>query len=155
MWIFFNDAFISVVAARGKPDHVMVRARVRGDLERLFVGAGDRVEHTPEADYSWRLVAARTEVAQLLSDEIMERVDYDNFKNSVAENDRHDAYLRTWMAMRDLQRSRVVAEETKRRKRRRGKRRKKVKTDYLAPLVEDVESSWLYADAHPYKGGYR
>ena len=36
MWIFHPDGFCSVVIDAEKPGNLLVRARVRADLERLF-----------------------------------------------------------------------------------------------------------------------
>jgi len=113
MWVFLNNAFFSVVADRDKPDHLMVRARLRGDLELAFPGV--KVKTTPDADYRYRASVPRARVAAALAARVHE-IDYDNFKDSVAPGDhaRHDAYLRVWGAMHAAQ----VAAAPRRRKRR-------------------------------------
>ncbi len=84
MWIFLNDAFLSVVAHNDKPDHLHVRGRLAGDIERTFPGA--EVTVTRAADYRYRADVPRTEVARVLS-ERTEAIDYPNFKNSIAAGD--------------------------------------------------------------------
>lgn len=101
MWIMLNNAFLSIVAHRDQPDNLCVRARVAGDIEAVFPGA--EVTHTPNADYAYRSVLSRALVAQDIAINIRHAINYDNFKNSVSDNDRHEAYLRCWGAMRDLQ----------------------------------------------------
>jgi hypothetical protein len=100
MWIHLNDAFLSVVAHRTDPGVLLVRARVAGDIERVFPGA-DVVE-TPTADYRFRAVLPHAVVGAALVSRLSS-IKYDNFKNSVAEDDRHDAYADCWLAMRRFQ----------------------------------------------------
>ena len=103
MWIFLNNAMLSVVQHRELPESLMVRARRQGDIERVF--ADCEVTHTPEADYAWRAVIPKVEVAQRLADSVL-AIDYDNFKNSIpsSDRDRHDAYLDVWAVMSRWQR---------------------------------------------------
>ena len=100
MWIFLNDAFVSIVAHKDDPDKVVVRARVRGDIENVF---GDvEVIETDNSDYRFRAFLPREMVANVVWNSLMD-VDYTNFKDSVKENRRHDAYLGVWDVMRRLQ----------------------------------------------------
>lgn len=96
MWIFLNDAYLSIVAQDDDPNLLRVRARVKGDIERVFPGV--KTKCTSEADYRYRALIPRKLVAQVLADRLLQ-IDYPNFKNSVAEHDRHDAYLRVWNEM--------------------------------------------------------
>ncbi len=102
MWIFLNDAFLSVVAHWDDPDALLVRARHRGDIERAFPGA--TVSETPAADYRYRATLPRQTVADALAATVA-GIDYPNFKASVAEPDRHDAYLGCWGILRGWQES--------------------------------------------------
>ena len=36
MWVIMNQSYFSVVKDRNKENHLLVRARVQGDIERLF-----------------------------------------------------------------------------------------------------------------------
>lgn len=96
MWIALPDAFLSIVAHRDKPSVLLVRARIEGDIERTFPGA--RVEVTPTADYLYRAEVRRVEVARVLA-ELVKRIDYPNFKDAVADDDRHAAYFEVWSTM--------------------------------------------------------
>lgn len=106
MWVFLNNAMVSIVAHRTKPDHLLCRARIRGDLQRVF--PGHRVTRTPDADYLYRCVVSRTEVALELSAAVA-AIDYPNFKNSLATAEatsprtRSKAYHRVWDVMMDAQ----------------------------------------------------
>ena len=49
MWLFTKQSFLSIVHHRDQPDMLVVRARVKGDIERYFAGAS--VIRTNDADY--------------------------------------------------------------------------------------------------------
>jgi hypothetical protein len=98
MWIFLNDAFLSAVQHRDAPDSLMVRARRREDLARVF-GDGVEIVELADADYPYRVTVPKAELAVRLAARV-EAIDYDNFKNSVPERRRHDAYMDVWSAMR-------------------------------------------------------
>ncbi len=100
MWISFTDAFLSVVAHRNRPADLLVRARVAGDIERVFPDAV--VTENRYADYRFRAIISRDEVAAVLARRITD-IAYDNFKNAVPDTLRRDAYYECWRAMRDLQ----------------------------------------------------
>ncbi len=103
MWIFFNHAFLSIVEPSPGSPELLVRARIPGDLERVFPGAV--VQETPHRDYRFRATLPRATVAQALAD-AADGLHYSNFKGSVTEADRHDAYLQVWAAMARWQHSR-------------------------------------------------
>lgn len=100
MWICLNEAFLSVVSKDCPADCLLVRARRRGDIERVFPGA--RVEETPGNDYLFRAVVKRSDVADALARQV-EALDYDNFKNSVRDRKLHDAYASFWHTHARLQ----------------------------------------------------
>lgn len=104
MWIFMSDAMLSIVTDPKYPDNLTVRARARGDIERVFPKA--RVHHTPMRDYAYRAFVPRRIVAAALSKRIHD-IDTPNFKDSVKENDRHDAYASCWSAMLRFQSGRA------------------------------------------------
>jgi hypothetical protein len=105
MWVFLNDAFLSIVEDRRRPSHLLVRARKAGDIEAAFRGISTGpVVHTPDADYAYRTSVPRSAV-QTMMREATERIDYDNFKNSVADDQRHDAYVECWGIMESWQRA--------------------------------------------------
>lgn len=76
---------------------LMVRARRRQDLERHF--PDDALASTASADYPWRVTVSRERVSLLLSRQA-ENIAYHNFKDSVQERDRHEAYLDVWSRMK-------------------------------------------------------
>lgn len=105
MWIFTPTAFVSIVAHRTKPGVLLVRARLKGDLERLFPGC--TVKTTPNADYRFRAEIARGRVADLIREQLTV-LDYDNVKNAIPARPpvhqlRHRAMNRVWGVMNDAQ----------------------------------------------------
>lgn len=102
MWLFLPHSFLSIVALKDDPNGpcLLVRARAAGDIERVFPHA--RVTRKPQADYAYRTRLPRAEIAQALAAAVA-ATDYPNFKDAVAEPDRHDASLETWFALRAFQ----------------------------------------------------
>lgn len=102
MWVFLSDAMLSVVEDRNDPDLMLVRARLEGDIERVFPTA--LVRKTPNADYLFRASIARTKVVEAMVAAIRS-IDYDNFKNSVPPGDaaRKYHYSGVWAEMADAQ----------------------------------------------------
>jgi hypothetical protein len=93
MWICFNDAFISAVQDRRRPSRLVVRARKRKHLERLF--PGKRIAATPDADYAYRVSISKKSFARKVVSRIS-AINYDNFKDSVSDAELHDLYLKFW-----------------------------------------------------------
>lgn len=100
MWILLNDCFVSIVSKDCKPDELMVRARRKGDIEKLFPKA--TVTRYTKSDYLYRAPVKKEVIKAALVGEV-DRVVYNNFKSSVRDNDLHNAYLRVWNAMAALQ----------------------------------------------------
>lgn len=107
MWLFTTIGFFSVVVHRDDPDTILIRARVREDLEAL------RRHHLPDmevvegggTDYAFRAFVSRDEwehVAQQLAREI----DYPNFKTAATERQgrkRTHPYYEVWRVMHRVQ----------------------------------------------------
>jgi hypothetical protein len=100
MWIFTSKSFISIVQKPGDSDMLTVRARIKGDIEQIFPDA--KVEANKGTDYKYRAKVPRAEVAQALHDQVM-GLNYPNFKGTVKEKRRHDAYMAVWSAMVNTQ----------------------------------------------------
>jgi hypothetical protein len=99
-WIFLNNSFLSIVSPNGKRGALLVRARVAGDLEAIFPDA--RVTETPARDYRFRATIPRDAVAKAVASQVL-GIDYKNFKGSVPDTDRHDAYMKVWCTMNGYQ----------------------------------------------------
>ncbi len=96
MWIFLPNSFLSIVQKPDDTDTLTVRGRTQGDIESVFA---DAVVQTGQGtDYKYRAKVPRTQVAKVLHDQVMS-LHYGNFKSTVKNNKRHDAYMRVWSAM--------------------------------------------------------
>jgi hypothetical protein len=103
MWIFLTDSFLSVVD-KGDPtgNTLLVRARRHGDIERVFTEA--KVIEGAGTDYRYRARIPRDQVANAIAESVR-NINCGNFKNQVAENDRHDVHFEVWRAMNRFQES--------------------------------------------------
>jgi hypothetical protein len=100
MWLMLNDCFLSIVSKDCARDELLVRARREGDIDKVFPEAKVTVSAT--TDYRYRAVVKRREVEAAMVGEL-HRINYGNFKDSVADAPLHNAYLRVWNTMLDLQ----------------------------------------------------
>lgn len=100
MWIFLPTSFISVVQKPGDTDTLTVRARIRGDIESVFPQA--QVERNKGTDYKFRARVPRGAVAKVLHDQVM-GLNWSNFKSTVKDGKRHDAYMNVWRSMYAIQ----------------------------------------------------
>jgi hypothetical protein len=108
MWLLTTIGFFSVVAAQDDPERLVVRSRVRSDLEALRERYLPDIEIVEGAgtDYRYRSFVAKTDfepaAARLVAD-----IDYTNFKNAVAERQGHaraGVYSKVWSVLYELQR---------------------------------------------------
>lgn len=105
MWMFCKSGFFSAVQHNANPGLIHLRARLKGDLERLFEKHGYVVEitHTPNNDYAWRADVTKEAWAAICKAEA-EDVDYTNFKNRVHDGTARDAaYMNVWADMAEAQ----------------------------------------------------
>jgi hypothetical protein len=102
MWIFLKDAFLSIAHEEEHPNDLMVRARFRADIKRVFPDA--KIEATPNRDYPFRAYIARELVGDTLCC-LAEEIDYAKFKPMVPadEPERHAAYMDVWGIMYNWQ----------------------------------------------------
>lgn len=104
MWIFTPKSFVSVVVDSASSDkklkRLVARGRFPGDVERFLEGA--TVTETPDSDYRFRTFTSRVEISAAL-DAAVSRINYENFKASVVNVQRHAVYSRIWELMADAQ----------------------------------------------------
>jgi hypothetical protein len=100
MWLFSQRGFFSIVQHEKDPDSLLVRARVKGDIERYWPKA--TVECHEERDYLYRTTLPRNEVAHVLG-KMAYKIDYTNFKAYIEDKSRSPWYLRVWETMYDMQ----------------------------------------------------
>ena len=87
MWLFTKNSFISVVQHRERPYDVLVRARAKKHLERLFPHKVNEIYADSSADYTYRLLISKKELAEVVSAYILQSLNYDNFKASQEKDD--------------------------------------------------------------------
>ena len=100
MWIFLNKSFLSIIAVKDKPEILVVRARIAGDIECVFPEA--EVLTDIGSDYKYRAFIPRKRVAEAMTTEVM-NINYTNFKKSVNSYNRELAYFDVWARMIDYQ----------------------------------------------------
>lgn len=100
MWIMTNKAFVSVVDKSNEAGCLLVRGRCRDHITAIFPKA--KVRESIGTDYRYRADIPRSEVARAMAREV-ERIEYDNFKDSVRDDDYHDALMGVWSCMGKLQ----------------------------------------------------
>ena len=102
MWVLLNNAFFSIVKNRNKKNELLVRARIKGDIEKVFPKAN--AFEDKNADYRYRAFIEKSIVADKISNEIF-KINYDNFKNSISKDDlnRTIAYGNVWKELYKLQ----------------------------------------------------
>ena len=105
MWLFCKSGFFSAVRHNAKPGVIHLRARFKGDLERLLAAHGVRakITETPLRDYRFRADIKKADWTRIVAAEA-DAIDYCNFKNAVHDGTGRDrAYLDVWCAMRNAQ----------------------------------------------------
>ena len=96
MWIFKNDSFLSIVQDKDDHARLLVRSRIQGDIEQAIPDA--EVFEDAKADYRYRAFVSREALKRAMCDAV-DQIDYLNFKGSVKETKRHNAYMSVWSAM--------------------------------------------------------
>ena len=102
MWIFLNNSFLSIVEDRNNKKQLLIRSRIKGDIERVFPNSD--VFEMSNSDYKYRSYIKKIEVSKKLMT-LVENINYDNFKSSISpdETDRHNSYMKVWSEVRKLQ----------------------------------------------------
>jgi hypothetical protein len=100
MYVFLPDAFISVEEHPEESRLVCVRARIRGDIDRLFPEAD--IAETIDRDYRFAASLPKERVAQVVSLRVA-KMNYSNFFDSIQDEDRRQAYIQVWGAMYEEQ----------------------------------------------------
>ena len=97
MWLFFSRSFLAIVDKGDDTGQtLLVRARRKGDIERVFPFA--EVVEGVGTDYKFRARVPREEVAERIAESVR-NINYANFKDTVHEKQRHDAHMGVWSEM--------------------------------------------------------
>lgn len=103
MWVFMNDSFLSIVESEDK-NKLSIKSRIPGDLEAFFGKKikDQKIIESEDTDYRYRVFADRKLVSDILKEKV-QSINYTNFKNSVVDKTKHDAYFNVWQVMNDVQ----------------------------------------------------
>ena len=105
MWLFTKHGFFSAVQNYNDSNLIHVRARFKGDLERLCrtYRVEPKVESIPNTDYPYRMDFKRKVWSEIVKSEA-EAIDYSNFKSEVHDGTSRDsAYMKVWYDLRSHQ----------------------------------------------------
>jgi hypothetical protein len=100
MYVFLPDAFVAIDEHEREPRLLIIRARIRGDIERLFPEA-DVVE-TIDRDYRFATSLPRERVAQVIGLRTA-KLNYAHFFDAIKDEDRKQAYIQVWATMYEEQ----------------------------------------------------
>jgi hypothetical protein len=113
MWLFTKKGFYSVVENRDDTTTVLIRGRVRKDMEDF------RKDYLPDDappisfhlvhDYPYRFVIPKKVLAIAMYDSVMD-IDYANFKDTVKKTQgdaRSNVYMSVWSRLGDLEESKA------------------------------------------------
>lgn len=103
MWVITKIGFFSLTNHRDQPENMMVRGRVRSDMERLVAMLPKQHVHsdiidTSDSDYRYRIIADRRAVGDLIGN-LAAEMDYIGFKDNIKETSgetRADIYFGVW-----------------------------------------------------------
>lgn len=93
MWVCLNDGFISVVKDKLNFNELVVRARRKEILERLFPNR--EITELWNADYMYRTYCSKDEMTKIMA-ETIDNIEYSNFKDSVKDKELKDLYGKFW-----------------------------------------------------------
>jgi hypothetical protein len=93
MWFCFNDGFVSAVQDVKNKNLLVVRARRREHLENIFPDT--KILVNAGTDYKYRVYIEKQKFALIVKERILD-INYDNFKNSVDDNDLRKLYGDFW-----------------------------------------------------------
>ena len=101
MWIAHSaegrGGWISIVAHRNRPGHLMVRARVRDHITSMWPDAEVYTLDVPH-DYQYRADILREDVAEAMR-VCTENIDYSDYKSSISDSDLYDALVKIWTVL--------------------------------------------------------
>lgn len=100
MWVYMNDSFLSIIEDKKNRANLVVRARRKKDLLRVFPHA--QIYKSRTADYRFRVFMPRREVALAIGRRIL-KINYTNFKDSVKDTGRHSIYVDVWFSTLPLE----------------------------------------------------
>ena len=109
MWLFGQRGMFSIVQHRDDKDILIVKARVKGDIEQYWPYA--EIERNEEFDYLYRANLPRGDVAVAVA-QMVHDMDYSSFKGEMHDRARrYPFYLRIWECLIDMQETFKLTED--------------------------------------------
>lgn len=93
MWLFSQRGFFSIVQHRDKPHILIVKARMRGDIEKYWPDAV--IERNEDFDYLYRTELYRHQVEPVIL-KMVQDVNYASFKGSLEDKRRYIWHVQVW-----------------------------------------------------------
>lgn len=93
MWICMNDGFVSAV--RHSKNTLKVRARRKDHLVALL-GDAYTIYESKKTDYRFRAFVPQKEFSRIIAERV-KSINYDNFKDSVPDDELHNLYADFWL----------------------------------------------------------
>ena len=100
MWIAHSvggGGFISIVAHRNRPNHLMVRARIRDHILSIWPEAEVYTLEGPH-DYQYRADILRNDVGEIIGQHAV-GIEYDDYKSSVSDADLYKSLVSIWWVL--------------------------------------------------------
>jgi hypothetical protein len=102
VWIFTKQGFLSIKQHNDDPKKLLIRARVNGDLEKIFPGC--KVTKNAGTDYKYRTTVDRSAAAAVIANAVLGINYTEGFKTSVDDHHRRAPfYLCIWEMLVDMQ----------------------------------------------------
>jgi hypothetical protein len=108
MWIFTLDGFFSAVQDKNDPGRIMVRSRLKEDLENMLArltGQDAEILAWTGTDYAYRVFIPRSEWRRYL-ETMSDGLNYTNFKAAAVDHQDHarsQAYYTVWRRLHEWQ----------------------------------------------------
>lgn len=106
MWLFSKNGFFSIVEHKDDHNLLLVRSRVKGDIDGCWPV---KEKEGLGSDYRFRAPIRRSDVADRIS-QIVQDINYPDFKASVEDERRLSWYFQVWDVMARMQ-DQLQAEE--------------------------------------------
>ena len=109
MWLYLPDCFLSIVQDKHAAHQKVVRARFKGDIEKMFPNA--EVEEHTGTDYRFRAYVNHAEVVSAMVHFTDLNINYHNFKDENHDEFRHRHLMEVWNAMLEAQEEQEYKED--------------------------------------------
>jgi len=103
MWIFLNEAFVSLENHPVKTNYLIVKACRDGDIQKIFADVQVWEEETGECRF--RALVSRQEAAYAVMDQVI-GINYFKFEESITDKTLEGIYSRVWSTLIPLGRVR-------------------------------------------------